>query len=359
MRRKETAIEVKVGALVLVALALFVGFVFILGDFSFGESFRIYVKLENAGGLKPGADVRIAGIPAGRIESVDPIEGEYDEELDKTFYVQVTVNLDPNRAGAVGANADLVITTLGVLGEPYIEIVNDTPPGPPVEEDAVFYGDAPVRMDQLLRTLHNGLQNIDGLVDTIDDFFKTSDLGRLLTEAADLADHLDNVVVDNRESLQGTITNLEAILEENRDRIGPILENIEGATGEFEQVGRGLSHAVGDGESLRGAIDGLDTFISAASEHADETFADIAGTMDSLERIISQNEESVSNSLANVEVITDNLSEASAEANDLIAYVNSGRGTLGALLRDDELYDDLREFIRELKRRPWRLIWKE
>ena len=359
MRRKETAIEVKVGGLVFVALVLLIGFIFVLGDFQFGEGYKIYVDLENAGGLKPGADIRIAGIPAGTVDSIEFFGGEWDEELERNVFVRVTCLINQDMADAVGEGAEMAITTLGVLGEPYIEIVNTVPPGPAVDEGTIFVGQAPVRTDQIIRSLYGGLQGLDELIETVGAFFDESDMARLLTEGADLAGHLDEVIVDNREKIRETIAHVSYILEENRDAITPILENVEGATAEFERVGRGLNNAIGDGQRLRRAINSLEEVVSAAAEHAPETFADLGATIDALERVIAQQEEALVASVANVETITSNLADASAEASELVAHVNAGRGTVGALLRDDEMYDDIRELIRELKRRPWRLIWKE
>ena len=70
MQKKETAIEVKVGALVLFGTALLAAFVFVLGDFSLSDGFKFNVEFDNAGGLKPGADVAIAGINVGSVESI-------------------------------------------------------------------------------------------------------------------------------------------------------------------------------------------------------------------------------------------------------------------------------------------------
>lgn len=359
MRRKESAIEVKVGALVFIAIVLLVGFIFVLGDFKFGEGFKFYVDLDNAGGLKPGADVRIAGIPAGTVDNIAFWGGEYDEEVERNVYVRVTVVLNEDMADSVGEGAEMVITTLGVLGEPYIEVVNATPPGEAIAEGAVFIGRSPIRTDQLMFSLYDGMQGLNDLIETIDNFFTESDLNLLLTNTASLAGHIDEVVVDNRENIRVTLANLGTILEENQERIGPILANIEGATGEFNQLGQGLNNAIGDGRAIRSSIRSLDTLLAAAAEHAPETFADLQSTMDSLERILAQQEEALSASIANVESITANLADASTDAAELVAYVNAGRGTIGGLLRDDEMYDDIRELIRELKRRPWRLIWKE
>ena len=70
MQRKESAIEVKVGGLVLLAVAIFAGFILVLGDCNFSPGYQIFVRFENAAGLKPGAPVRLSGIPAGNVRAV-------------------------------------------------------------------------------------------------------------------------------------------------------------------------------------------------------------------------------------------------------------------------------------------------
>ena len=43
----------------------------------------------------------------------------------------------------------------------------------------------------------------------------------------------------------------------------------------------------------------------------------------------------------------------------MVTDLRAGKGTAGALLARDELYSDLRELIRDLKRNPWKFFWKE
>jgi hypothetical protein len=46
-------------------------------------------------------------------------------------------------------------------------------------------------------------------------------------------------------------------------------------------------------------------------------------------------------------------------ANAIASDLRAGKGTVGNLLSRDELYTDLRELIRDLKRNPWKVFWKE
>jgi len=42
-----------------------------------------------------------------------------------------------------------------------------------------------------------------------------------------------------------------------------------------------------------------------------------------------------------------------------MADLRKGKGTAGALLVDEQIYDDLKELVRDLKRNPWKFFWKE
>ncbi len=56
------------------------------------------------------------------------------------------------------------------------------------------------------------------------------------------------------------------------------------------------------------------------------------------------------------------LAKANAAAGDaqyVVAQMRRGRGTVGALLMDEQLFDDLQEMVRDLKHNPWKFFWRE
>jgi phospholipid/cholesterol/gamma-HCH transport system substrate-binding protein len=59
---EERSIEVKVGALILVSLAILGGFVLLMGGLSFEKTYSVYVDFDNPGGLLSGAAVRVGGV---------------------------------------------------------------------------------------------------------------------------------------------------------------------------------------------------------------------------------------------------------------------------------------------------------
>src|SRR5688500_10421403 len=54
--------------------------------FNMGDSYRIYARFENIGGLKPRAPVKSAGVLVGRVDEI-----QFDS---KSFTALVTLNID-------------------------------------------------------------------------------------------------------------------------------------------------------------------------------------------------------------------------------------------------------------------------
>jgi ABC-type transporter Mla subunit MlaD len=207
MRAKETAIEVKVGALVLLSIAVFTAFIIILGDCNFNPGFEIRVEFTNAAGLKPGAPVRLAGIPAGSVRSVSYQSGERP--------VKVVVWIEEDIRDSIRKDAQFIITTQGVLGEPYVEITSVDQSLPAIEAGENFIGTDPPRMDMLLSSAYKGIEGIRELVERLnrrgENIIRIDDF---INNIADLAHNIDERVVENKEEIDSIITNIDQIVGE-------------------------------------------------------------------------------------------------------------------------------------------------
>jgi phospholipid/cholesterol/gamma-HCH transport system substrate-binding protein len=48
-----------------------------------------------------------------------------------------------------------------------------------------------------------------------------------------------------------------------------------------------------------------------------------------------------------------------SDAESMVSHIRQGRGTVGAILMDEAMYDDIQEMLRDLKHNPWKLFWRE
>ncbi len=90
---------------------------------------------------------------------------------------------------------------------------------------------------------------------------------------------------------------------------------------------------------------------SGAQESMRQSLVNLSELLASLNKIVSGRENEFRSGLSN-------LSKSANELSLLLEKVNRGEGTIGHLMTEDQLYNDLREFVREIKEHPWRLLKK-
>ncbi len=56
--------------------------------------------------------------------------------------------------------------------------------------------------------------------------------------------------------------------------------------------------------------------------------------------------------------ITDNLNQLAVSAGDIMNNLREGKGTIGKLLVEEKIYDDLEAFVSDIKAHPWKLLSK-
>lgn len=144
---RETGLEFKVGAFVLTGIVLLLAFVFAVSDFSVFSEGRVYrVIFSYANGLRRNAPVRLAGVDAGHVRD---IRAYFDRHEGR---VLVEVEAWIPSGVPLPADSRFMVNQLGLMGEKYLEIV----PGvsiDPVPAGAVFTGDDPVPMENIMRQL--------------------------------------------------------------------------------------------------------------------------------------------------------------------------------------------------------------
>lgn len=83
-----------------------------------------------------------------------------------------------------------------------------------------------------------------------------------------------------------------------------------------------------------------------------QVILNLASLTESMNKVMSGSEEDLAESIQNIKASTDSLQA-------ILEKVKKGEGTAGQLIFRDELYQDLRDFVAEIKARPWRLLKKD
>jgi phospholipid/cholesterol/gamma-HCH transport system substrate-binding protein len=348
----DRSMQVKVGALILVAVALLVGFIFVLGSFSVGARRAYYVELADSGSIRKGAPVKIAGVEAGRIADVeflverDARKSEPRRPHEPPINVRLRIEVDEKMASAVRHDSEFYVTTQGVLGEKYMEIVPGTSASPEWAAGSYIRGHDPARIDLLFAKVDGILERVEGALTSGEG--GAIQIGDLVASLTKLTQHIDSFLVDNRERL---------------DRIAA---NVEQASEEASKLAAYLREGVGSPQDVRLIVENVQRITSSLARDLDPTLATARKTLQSADEavtevkaILDRNGKNVDTALANLTPITGYAKDVMRDAAHITGKMTAGRGTIGQLIVDPEIYDDLKEMLRDLKRHPWKVLWRE
>jgi phospholipid/cholesterol/gamma-HCH transport system substrate-binding protein len=342
---RERGLEFKVGLLILLSSAILVAFIFVLGNFSLRSGFHIYVDYDYIGSLQAGAPVKVSGIKVGKVEDVVFFGGKEDPKIGKRVQVRLTVWIEDRVRDSIRRDAEFFINTAGVLGEQYLEIV----PGrdwehPPIAENAIIHGPPavhdPPRTDLVVARLYEVL---DGVAEVLRD--DRDAIKQMLANSANAVKEANDLLRNNRDKIAELIGNGSELAKEAK----VTLSKLNSGLGDGRQIGTLVADA---DATLKAAQNTMTTLTpSAHALMVDATRVTAILTEQRIDKAIEA---------------ADKAATAAGKAGGLIDNVNgmvtdlrAGKGTAGALLARDDVYSDLRELIRDLKRNPWKFFWKE
>ncbi len=341
---RERGLEFKVGLLILISSAILIGFIFVLGNFSLSSGFAIKLDYEYVGNLQKGAPVKVSGIKVGKITEIEFFGGKQDPKLGQRVQVRVTAWVEDRVKDSIRSDAEFFINTAGVLGEQYLEIV----PGkdwdkPPITAGTVVH-DArvknPPRTDLVVARLYEVLDGVSSVLRDDRDAIKN-----LLSNGASAVAEVNKLLVENRASIAQLFVSAAQLAAEGKQTL------------------QKLNVGLGDGKPVAGLIASADATLDAAKNSLTTLTPSANALMTDATRVTGLLTEP---RLANIDKAIESAGGAAGKAGTLLDNTNgvvvdlrAGKGTVGSLLSRDELYSDLRELIRDLKRNPWKFFWKE
>ena len=344
------SLEVKVGLLILAAIVLLAAFILVMGGINFQPTYELAIGFDNPGGLQSGAPVKIAGVKVGKVKQIEfSVAGAAPTSGESLPLVQARVSLEKRFQSAIHDNATFYITTQGVLGEQFLAIDPGSTDRPTIQEGALVRGLDPPRLDRLLAETYDLMHTMVGVLrehkpqlkSVFEGLAKTlQGTGAFFDRNADKVDRLADNAVKMSEDGVLLVQGAKAKYVDN-PQVDRILENAEtvsasAAKGVPQLLEKDVPALLG---KTRSAVEGVDKIVSVFS--SPEELARF--------KVI----------LANIDATTQSAKLAVGDAQVVASHVRKGKGSVGALVMDEQLFDDLQELARDLKHNPWKFFWKE
>lgn len=282
--------ETKVGALTAIAIAvLILGFNYLKGKNLTERSHTIYAVFPNVEGVAPSSAVFINGYQVGRVLELEA----RDKDLSG---IVVTINLSqdiniPDNSKATIEKSLLGTTSIKVLMGNSSNYIKDG--------DTLTVGLTPDLVTELKSTLSPAMDNITRTLSSLDAVIQKL-----------------NAIIDPtvKNNLQSVIANLNT----SSASLASLLNNQTGA------LAKSLNHV----ESITGNLE--------------KSNGRIDSTLSNLQRATGQIAD------ANIAAAIEDMRKTLGELETTIAKANNPNSTIGALLNDRKLYDEIRQTNRSL-----------
>lgn len=297
--------EAKVGIFALITLAaLYWGVNFLRGRDLFNRYNNYYATYDVIAGVQKSSAITIKGFKVGVVSNIS-----YNPSVSEKIVVEMNIR----SKFKIPENSKARVISGGILSG---------------KEIIIEYGDSERYLedrDTLRSEMDPGLLEMAG------------------PELEMIKQRVSNLMND----LTRTLDNVNGVLEANSANITSTIENLADITSSLNRV---VSSEEG---TLKEVVANINT-LSQTLENSSQNIENIIGNVETFTDSLSK---------ADIPLLVNNLSITMEKLNGTLAKVNDGKGTLGKLVHDEELYNSLSEaslnlsvLLEDLQKNPERYV---
>lgn len=319
--------QLKVGSLVLLALAALVFIIFRMSGSTgglFAKKINLICYFDNAGGLVSGAPVTLEGVTIGNVRRLRVVPSHNPTP------VQVTMTVNTQFLSGLHTDSLATITQAGVLGNSFVDIDSTHATGPPPVNGTVLKASGtPTLQDVIgganssLTDIHSLISRVDALIDSINS--NHGMVGRMIN---------DKQMANNIAKATDDLAAITSEIRSGKGTLGKLLTDDTMYNRANEAVTH-LDHVSAALDSQKGAAG---KFINDPTAY--NRLNDVAKNADDLLKQINSGKGALGEAVKDP-VFAKKLSDSVSQLDTILADLNAGKGTAGQLLKNRSLYDHL------------------
>jgi phospholipid/cholesterol/gamma-HCH transport system substrate-binding protein len=277
-------------SLIILALGIF----FISGQEGFfRRRYTLKAYISEAGGLRQGAQVSLAGVAAGNVEKIGI--SPYPE---RARAVEIVMSVARDYQDQIRADSRASIETVGLLGESYVDITRGSPGQEVIADGGVLKTSEEADVKRVVQNANDVILNLRVLSAKLNDI-----TGQIQSGKGSVGKLVYDQTLYNRlNKTSDTVDRMVTRVEQGQGTLGKLLAD----------------------ETLYGTT-------VATIDRLNKVIDDMQHGPGSLAKLVSDPS------------MYNNLNHLVTQANSLVDNVNQGQGTLGKLAKDPQLYNRLNE----------------
>ncbi|MDI6781634.1 MAG: MlaD family protein [bacterium] len=298
--------ELKIGIVVAVAIIIAGIMITLAGGRSFyRQGYQLRVHFDYVSGLDIGAPVRLAGMEIGEVRDLQLI----GNQIEATIWVESSAKIH--------SDAKVTINSLGIVGEKYIEITlgkkkllknNDSIIG----ENPVNVEEVLVRGERVVKMLDYQVKFLERVV--FNGQTTWEEVAGIIYNLSEITKDTNSLIKNNKQDISLSIHNFNKLSTTLEKTVAENREELRNVTGELKKATKNMNMAI------------LNT------------------------------DKGINKCLAE-------FSTAASSFSNVCKKIDEGNGSLGRIIKDKKIADDLSEtannlklLSEDLKQHPWKII---
>ena len=265
----------------------------------FTKKISIHAWVDNAGGLRVGAPVRLEGVDIGNVTGIRVVQ----DAQHRLNPVNITMKITTRYQASMKNDCMASLNTAGVLGEVFIDLDCRAANGQPLKAGDVLPTREVPQLQDVVRASQSTLENVNVLIKRVDD------------------------IVSYVQNGQGSIG--KSIYDPSLyDRADKILTELQEVAAQINSPNGSIGKLI----------------------NSDELYNKANKAVDSINQIVDEvnNGQGTIGKFLKDTTVYDNTNKTITQANELISGINAGKGTLGKLAKDEALAKKLDDTIARL-----------
>ncbi len=174
-----------IGLMVIIAVTLLLALTYKMNKFSFTKAgYQLQVAFINSSGIEENAPVRLSGVEAGKVKDIQLVYG--------TAGTHVLLTLWLDEGAKVRKDSEAFVTTLGIMGEKYVELTAGSADSPFLPPESTIIGREPFDTTKFIEKGNQIADNLD----------------QAITNVRELTSGVNEVIIIHREDLDKVLKNL-------------------------------------------------------------------------------------------------------------------------------------------------------
>ena len=299
----------------------------------FTRKLTLFAFVDNAGGLRGGAPVRLEGVDVGNVIGIRVVPSR------SPYPVEIKMKVSSKYADFMKTDSVVMLSTAGVLGETFVDIDSRGAKGTPVRDGSTLQAQNVPDLQDVVRSSQTTLQNVDILLKRADRIFAAVEsgqgsVGKLIYDKS-LYVNLNNSVKE----VQGLLNDIN----NGRGSIGKLLKD--------EELYQKLNASV---DKLNGLVTDIDSGKGTVGKLIKDP-----QLYDNLNQTVAKANQMVDNvnqgkgalgKFASDPVFAQKLEKTVDNLNAISARLEAGEGSAGMLLRNPSLYNNADQMLVESRK---------